>query len=74
MVDQRIVTSDHVEYASKNPEATRKFLEKVLGFHFDVLDAMGGYGIRADKVPRGSGTGVRGLERENRQRQSRTSP
>jgi predicted enzyme related to lactoylglutathione lyase len=63
MADQRIVTTDHVEYASKNPAATRKFLEKVLGFHFDVMDAMGGYGIRTDKFPRGSNTGVRGLEK-----------
>jgi len=57
------VTTDHVEYASKNPEATRKFLEKVLGFKFDVMEAMGGYGMRSDKVTRGSGTGVRGLEK-----------
>ncbi len=60
---QHTVTTDHVEYASKNPEATRKFLEKVLGFHFDVMEAMGGYGMRNDKVARGSGTGVRGLEK-----------
>ncbi|MGA8663758.1 MAG: hypothetical protein WB809_01630 [Thermoplasmata archaeon] len=63
MSHHETVTTDHVEYASKNPEATRKFLEKVLGFHFDVMDAMGGYGMRTDKVARGSGTGVRGLEK-----------
>ena len=63
MTHHEIVTTDHVEYASKNPESTRKFLEKVLGFHFDVMEAMGGYGMRNDKVARGSGTGVRGLEK-----------
>jgi hypothetical protein len=61
MAHRENVTTDHVEYASKNPEATRKFLEKVLGFHFDVTEAMGGYGMRSDKVARGSGTGVRAL-------------
>jgi len=61
MTHHETVTTDHVEYASKNPESTRKFLEKVLGFHFDVMEAMGGYGMRSDKVARGSGTGVRGL-------------
>src|SRR5271170_4600007 len=63
MSHHETVTTDHVEYASTNPEATRKFLEKVLGFHFDIMDAMGGYGIRTDKVARGSGTGVRRLEK-----------
>jgi hypothetical protein len=61
MAHRENVTTDHVEYASKNPEATRKFLEKVLGFHFDVMEAMGGYSMRNDKVARGSGTGVRPL-------------
>ena len=63
MTHHETVTTDHVEYASKNPEATRRFLEKVLGFHFDVMEAMGGYGMRNDKVARGSGTGVRALEK-----------
>jgi uncharacterized protein len=63
MAQAKMVTTDHVEYASKNPEATRTFLEKALGFHFDVMEAMGGYGIRTDKVARGSGTGVRALEK-----------
>lgn len=62
MTHHEHVTTDHVEYASKNPEATRKFLEKVVGFHFDVMPAMGGYGMRSDKVSRGSGTGVRAVE------------
>ena len=62
MAHRETVTTDHVEYASKNPAATRKFLEKVLGFHFDVMEAMGGYGMRNDKVTRGSGTGVRPLQ------------
>ncbi|MCI4352657.1 MAG: hypothetical protein L3K14_04635 [Thermoplasmata archaeon] len=57
------VTTDHVEYASKDPAATRRFLEKALGFHFDVMENMGGYGMRSDKVERGSGTGVRGIEK-----------
>lgn len=61
--EEQPVTTDHVEYASKDPEATRKFLEKALGFHFNVMEAMGGYGVRSDKVPRGSGTGVRRLEK-----------
>jgi uncharacterized protein len=63
MAQHETVTTDHVEYASNNPAVTRKFLEKVLGFHFDVMEAMGGYGMRNDKVARGSGTGVRGLEK-----------
>ena len=63
MTHHETVTSDHVEYASKNPEATRKFLEKVVGFHFDVMEAMGGYGMRNDKVPWGAGTGVRPLQK-----------
>jgi uncharacterized protein len=63
MTHHESVTTDHVEYASKNPAATRKFLENVLGFHFDVMEAMGGYGMRSDKVARGSGTGVRSLEK-----------
>ncbi len=61
MPQHEIVTTDHVEYASKDPAATRKFLEKVLGFRFEVTEAMGGYGMRNDKVPRGSGTGVRAI-------------
>ncbi len=61
MPQHEIVTTDHVEYASKDPAATRKFLEKVLGFHFEVMEAMGGYGMRNDKVARGSGTGVRAI-------------
>jgi predicted enzyme related to lactoylglutathione lyase len=63
MTHHEHVTTDHVEYASKDPAATRRFLEKVLGFHFDVMEAMGGYGMRSDKVTRGSGTGVRALEK-----------
>jgi predicted enzyme related to lactoylglutathione lyase len=63
MSHHETVTTDHVEYASRNPEATRKFLEKALGFHFNVMEAMGGYGMRTDKVARGSGTGVRTLEK-----------
>ena len=62
MAQQQTVTTDHVEYASKDPAATRKFLERALGFNFNVMEAMGGYGIRTDKVTRGSGTGVRALE------------
>jgi uncharacterized protein len=61
MTHHETVTTDHVEYASKDPAATRRFLEKVLGFHFDVMNEMGGYGMRNDKVSRGSGTGVRSL-------------
>ncbi len=61
MTHHETVTTDHVEYASKDPAATRRFLEKVLGFHFDVMEEMGGYGMRSDKVARGSGTGVRAL-------------
>jgi len=63
MTHHEHVTTDHVEYASKDPAATRRFLEKALGFHFDVLEEMGGYGMRSDKVVRGSGTGVRALEK-----------
>jgi predicted enzyme related to lactoylglutathione lyase len=62
MTHHETVTTDHVEYASRDPAATQRFLEKVLGFHFDVLENMGGYGMRSDKVSRGSGTGVRALE------------
>ena len=62
MTHHETVTTDHVEYASKDPAATRKFLERALGFHFDVTEAMGGYGMRNDKVGRGSGTGVRPLQ------------
>ncbi len=61
MTHHEHVTTDHVEYASKDPVATRKFLEKVLGFHFQVVEEMGGYGMRSDEVARGSGTGVRAL-------------
>ena len=63
MAQKTHVTTDHVEYASKDPAATRQFLENVLGFHFDVMEAMGGYGMRNDKVKQGSGTGVRSLEK-----------
>jgi hypothetical protein len=61
MTHHEHVTTDHVEYASKNPAATRKFLEEVLGFHFEVMEAMGGYGMRTDENKGGSGTGVRAL-------------
>ena len=61
MTHHETVTTDHIEYTSKDPAATRRFLEKVLGFHFDVMEEMGGYGMRSDKVARGSGTGVRAL-------------
>ncbi|MGD0588113.1 MAG: VOC family protein [Thermoplasmata archaeon] len=61
MTHHETVTTDHVEYASKDPAATRRFLEKVLGFHFDVMKGFGDYGLRSDKVSRGSGTGVRPL-------------
>jgi len=60
MTHHESATTDHVEYASKNPEATRKFLESALGFHFNVMPEMG-YSMRSDKVARGSGTGVRAL-------------
>lgn len=60
MTPNETVTTDHVEYASKNPDATRRFLEAVLGFHFDVMPEME-YSMRNDKVSRGSGTGVRPL-------------
>lgn len=63
MTHHETVTTDHVEYASRDPAATRRFLEKVLGFHFEVMESMGGYGMRSDKVSRGSGTGVRPLEK-----------
>jgi uncharacterized protein len=59
MTHHETVSTDHVEYASKNPAATRKFLEKVAGFNFNVMEEMGGYAIRTDKTTRGSGTGVR---------------
>ena len=59
MSHHETVTTDHVEYASKDPAATRAFLEKVLGFHFEVMEAMQGYGMRTDETKRGSGTGVR---------------
>jgi predicted enzyme related to lactoylglutathione lyase len=61
MTHHEHVTTDHVEYASKDPAATRRFLEKALGFHFAVTEAMGGYGMRSDEVPQGSSTGVRAL-------------
>jgi uncharacterized protein len=61
MTHHESVTTDHVEYASKDPQATRRFLERALGFHFDVMDSMGGYGMRSDKVAKGSGTGVRAV-------------
>lgn len=63
MTHHEHVTTDHVEYASKDPAATRRFLEKVLGFHFETMESMGSYGLRTDKVSRGSGTGVRALEK-----------
>lgn len=61
MSEHRPVSTDHVEYASRDPAATRQFLESVLGFKFDVVEAMGGYGMRTDKPASGSGTGVRPL-------------
>jgi predicted enzyme related to lactoylglutathione lyase len=63
MSHHETVTADHVEYASKDPAATRKFLEKTLGYNFQVLEQMGGYGLRTDKVARGAGTGVRLVEK-----------
>ncbi|MCI4332646.1 MAG: hypothetical protein L3K01_02785 [Thermoplasmata archaeon] len=63
MSHHEIVTTDHIEYASKDPAATRKFLEKTLGFHFRVMEEMGGYGLRTDEVKRGSGAGVRLIEK-----------
>ncbi|HLM70111.1 MAG TPA: VOC family protein [Thermoplasmata archaeon] len=62
MTHHEHVTTDHVEYASKDPAATRRFLENVFGFKFDVVEAMGGYAMRSGQLARGSGTGVRKLE------------
>lgn len=36
---------DHVEFASKDPAATRKFLEKAFGFKITVMPEMGGYAM-----------------------------
>jgi predicted enzyme related to lactoylglutathione lyase len=63
MTHHEHVTTDHVEYVSKDPAATRQFLEKTFGFHFDILENMGGYSLRSGELARGSGTGVRGLEK-----------
>jgi predicted enzyme related to lactoylglutathione lyase len=63
MTHHETVTTDHVEYASNDPAATRKFLEKTLGFNFRVVAEMGGYGLRTDEVKKGSGTGVRMMEK-----------
>ncbi|HEV8049267.1 MAG TPA: hypothetical protein VGP88_01605 [Thermoplasmata archaeon] len=63
MSHHETVTTDHVEYASSDPAATRRFLEKIVGFHFDVMENLGGYGMRKDEVKRGSGTGVRITEK-----------
>src|SRR5580658_9363051 len=62
---EHVATTDHVQYLSRDPAATRRFFEKVLGFHFDDLgEQMGHYALRNDKVERGSGTGVGGLEKD----------
>jgi predicted enzyme related to lactoylglutathione lyase len=66
MSHHETLTADHVEYASNDPAATRKFLEKTLGYHFQVLEQMGGYGLRTDTVGRGAGTGVRLVEKGER--------
>ncbi|HLM90545.1 MAG TPA: hypothetical protein VK424_00590 [Thermoplasmata archaeon] len=63
MTHHEPVTTDHVEYASKDPSATRRFLEKVFGYHFDILADMGGYAMRSDEISKGSSTGVRVLEK-----------
>ncbi|MCI4372184.1 MAG: hypothetical protein L3K02_00850 [Thermoplasmata archaeon] len=58
-----VATTDHVQYLSKDPNATRRFFEKVLGFHFDLLGPeMGNYAVRNDLDVRGAATGVGGLE------------
>jgi predicted enzyme related to lactoylglutathione lyase len=59
---EHVATTDHVQYTSRDPAATRKFFEKVLGFHFDVMgEEMGFYAMRNDKEVKGAGTGVGGL-------------
>ena len=63
MTHHEPVTTDHVEYASSDPAATRKFLETTLGFHFEIMENMGGYGLRTDETKQGSGTGVRLVEK-----------
>lgn len=56
-------TTDLVEYASSNPAATRKFLEGVLGFKFEVEEEMG-YSMRSDDFEGGAGTGIRAVDPE----------
>jgi uncharacterized protein len=60
---EHVATTDHVQYLSRDPAATRRFFEKVLGFHFDLLGPeMGNYSLRNDKVTRGSASGIGGLD------------
>jgi predicted enzyme related to lactoylglutathione lyase len=59
---EHVATTDHIQYLSKDPAATRRFFEKVLGFHFNVMgEEMGNYAVRDDKMPQGAVTGVGGL-------------
>jgi predicted enzyme related to lactoylglutathione lyase len=54
---------EHVELASKDPVATRQFLEKVFGWKFTVMEMMEGYAIHgAREGAEGSGLGVRSLQ------------
>ena len=56
---------DHVELASKDPNATRKFLEKAFGWKFNVMPDMmpGGYSMHGrEEGAAASGVGIRALQ------------
>jgi predicted enzyme related to lactoylglutathione lyase len=60
---EHVATTDHIQYLSRDPAATRRFFQRVVGFHFDDLgEGMGHYLMRNDKFENGSGTGVGGLQ------------
>ncbi len=59
---------EHPELASKDPTATRRFLENAFGGKFTILEEMDGYSLHGrhempwnrDRGPGPDGTGARG--------------
>ncbi len=55
---------EHLEYASRDPVATRKFLEKVFRWRFTALDE-GAYALHGEREGAdGTTVGIRGLRGE----------
>jgi uncharacterized protein len=62
MAEKGQPTMDHVDIVSKDPAATRKFLEKTFGWKFSTMDMMGGYHMHGPMEGATTGSvGIRGL-------------